>query len=102
MLKALKWFLLAFSTFIFITACTATPTSESAGQYLDSSALTVKVKAVLVDKLGTRGFAIKVKSYKGQVQLSGFVDSAIVKQRAGVIAFNVLGVKRVRNDLIIK
>ena len=101
MFKPVKLILLAF-TMLLVIACSGTTTSESTGQYFDSAALTAKVKAELVDKLGADGFAIKVKTYKGQVQLSGFVNNAMVKQRAGGVAFNVLGVKRVRNDLVVK
>ena len=64
--------------------------------------MTAKVKTNLVDQLGTKGFAIKVISYKNEVQLSGYVDSAVIKRRAGTIAANTIDVKRVRNDLIIK
>ena len=85
-----------------LLACSATPTSESAGQFVDSSAVTAKVKAELIDKLSTKAFAIKVNTYKGVVQLSGFVDGQMTKQRAGSIATNVIGVKRIRNDLIVK
>ncbi|CDZ77425.1 Osmotically-inducible protein Y precursor [Legionella massiliensis] len=101
MLKVLKIFVLAFSV-LSIIACSPTPTSESTGQYIDSSALTTKVKAELVDKLGTKGLTIKVKTFKDQVQLSGFVSSAAVKQRAGALAGNIMGVKRVINDLVVK
>lgn len=101
MLRTFKWSALALSALIII-ACASTPTSESTGQYLDSSAVTAKVKAELINKLGAKGFAITVKTYKDEVQLSGFVNSAIVKQRAGIIAANVDGVKRIRNDLIVR
>ncbi|KTD18848.1 putative periplasmic or secreted lipoprotein [Legionella lansingensis] len=101
MLRTIRSFVIIVLVSIII-ACAASPTSESTGQFLDSSAVTAKVKAELVDKLGAKGFAIKVKTYKGEVQLSGFVDSAVVKQRAGVIAGNVNGVKRIRNHLIVK
>ncbi|HAT1777235.1 TPA: BON domain-containing protein [Legionella pneumophila] len=94
--------LLVGSISMIIIACAASPLSESTGEYLDSSTTTAKVKASLVDQLGTTGFAVKVKTYKDQVQLSGFVDSQKVKQRAGIIAAGVDGVKSVRNDLIIK
>ncbi|ADG24060.1 Predicted periplasmic or secreted lipoprotein [Legionella pneumophila 2300/99 Alcoy] len=87
---------------MIIIACAASPLSESTGEYLDSSTTTAKVKASLVDQLGTTGFAVKVKTYKDQVQLSGFVDSQKIKQRAGIIAAGIDGVKSVRNDLIIK
>ena len=101
MLRIIKSISLTLLTLVMI-ACTATPTSESAGQYVDSSAVTAKVKAELIDKLGTKAFAIKVKTYKEIVQLSGFVNGSIIKQRAGLIAANVIGVKRIRNDLIVK
>ncbi|HAT8061168.1 TPA: BON domain-containing protein [Legionella pneumophila] len=94
--------LLVGSISMIIIACAASPLSESTGEYLDSSTTTAKVKASLVDQLGTTGFAVKVKTYKDQVQLSGFVDSQKIKQRAGFIAAGVDGVKSVRNDLIIK
>lgn len=101
MLKTLKILALAFSVLSLI-ACSPTPTSESTGQFIDSSALTAKVKAELIDQLGRKGLTIQVKTFKDQVQLSGFVSSAAVKQRAGALAGNILGVKRVINDLIVK
>ncbi|HAT8178205.1 TPA: BON domain-containing protein [Legionella pneumophila] len=94
--------LLVGSISMIIIACAASPLSESTGEYLDSSTTTAKVKASLVDQLGTTGFAVKVKTYKDQVQLSGFVDSQKLKQRAGIIAAGVDGVKSVRNDIILK
>ncbi len=101
MLKTIKWFAMGLSASLII-ACAPTPTSESAGQFLDSSAVTTKVKAELVDKLGAKGMAIKVKTYKDDVQLSGFVNNAVIKKRAGAVAARVHGVKHVSNNLIIK
>ncbi len=85
-----------------IIACSTSPSAESTGEYLDSSTTTTKVKASLVDELGTSGFAVKVKTYKDQVQLSGFVDTPRIKMRAGTIAAGVDGVRSVRNDIIVK
>lgn len=85
-----------------LLGCTASPTQESTGQFIDSSTLTAKVKAELIDKLGADGFSVKVKTYKDEVQLSGFVDNTIIRKRAAIIAANVIGVKRVRNALIVK
>ncbi len=85
-----------------LTGCGATAYQESTGEYLDSSAVTSKVKTRLFDNLGTEAFAIKVKTYKDVVQLSGFVNSPMTKQRAGQIADNTIGVKYVQNDLIVK
>lgn len=101
MFKLVKLFTLLFTLFALVS-CAGTPTQESTGQYLDSTAITAKVKAKLVERLGTKGFGIKVKTYKDQVQLSGFVDSAQVKQQAERIAANVKDVHKIRNDLIIK
>ena len=55
-----------------------------------------------MDELGTSGFAIKVKTYKDVVQLSGFVDNDRIRKRAGVIASGVTGVKSVSNALVVK
>jgi len=93
--------MLAFLALVII-ACAATPARESTGEYLDSAALTATIKANLVEKLGTHGFAISVKTYKDEVQLSGFVDNAGIKQQAGAIVKKTANVKRIRNDLIVK
>ncbi|WP_367605895.1 BON domain-containing protein [Legionella sp. W05-934-2] len=100
-MKLTKW-LYFVAVICFVVACAATPTSESTGEYLDSSAITAKIKAKLVDKLGTKGFSIKVKTYKDQVQLSGFVSSNRTKMIAGQIAESVGDVHTVRNDIIVK
>ena len=101
MIDSLKMLLVGAISMIII-ACAASPQAESTGEYLDSTTTTTKVKASLVDQLGTDGFAVKVKTYKDQVQLSGFVDSPRIKQRAATIAAGVGGVKSVRNDIIVK
>jgi len=93
---------LFFALTAFIIACSTTPQRESAGEFFDSTAVTTKVKASLVDELGSSGFAIQVKTFKDEVQLSGFVNDNYVRQRASVIASGVEGVKRVRNSIIIK
>lgn len=94
--------LLASLLFLILTACTVSQHTESAGEYIDSSTTTTKVKASLVDELGTSGLFVKVKTYKDEVQLSGFVDTQRIKQRAGIVAAGVDGVRNVRNDIIIK
>ena len=101
MLKTLKMFGLAFFT-LSIVACSPTSTSESTGEYLDSSAVTAKVKTRLLENLGSDSLAIKVKTYRGEVQLSGFVNNSVIKKRAGSIAMGTIDVKRVRNNLIVK
>lgn len=88
--------------FSLLIACTATPTQESTGQFLDSAALTTKIKASLVDSLGAKGLAIQVKTWKEEVQLSGYVDNIHIKKRAAHIVSGVDGVKRVRNNIVVK
>lgn len=87
---------------LLIAACMASPHGESPGEYIDSSTTTTKVKTSLVDALGSSGFAVKVKTYKDEVQLSGYVDTPLIKQRAESVTAGVPGVKNVRNDIIVK
>jgi osmotically-inducible protein OsmY len=82
--------------------CASTATSESTGQYVDDSTITTKVKAALVDDNGLKGFDIHVVTYKGVVQLSGFVDSTNTIAHATNVAESVGGVQSVRNNLIVK
>lgn len=94
--------LLLTSISLILVACYTSPYTESTGEYLDSSAITARVKASLLNELGSSGFAIVVKTYKDEVQLSGFVDNLGVRSRAAIIATGVDGVRGVRNDLIVK
>lgn len=101
MFKAIRTvFFIGIALVIF--GCAASPTSESTGEYLDSTAVTAKIKANLLDQLGTKAFAVKVKTYKDEVQLSGFVDHQSTKQKAAVIAGKVPNVRRVINNIIVK
>jgi hyperosmotically inducible periplasmic protein len=81
------------------TACSATRTQQSAGEVIDDSVLTAKVKAGLIDDPVTKAGQINVETYRGVVQLGGFVDNAAQKNQATTVARSVTGVKEVRNDL---
>jgi hyperosmotically inducible protein len=88
--------------FLSLVACHATPTRESTGEYIDDSSITTKVKtALLTDKQVSSG-SISVETFKGAVQLSGFVANAAQVTRAGEVASKVEGVKVVHNNLIVK
>lgn len=76
--------------------------SETAGEYVDDSIVTSRVKAALFNEPTLKSMQISVKTYQGTVQLSGFVDSGDSVRRAGDVASRVEGVKSVRNDLIVK
>lgn len=95
---------LVFGAFVtaVLAGCAATPTRESTGEYIDDSAITAKVKAKLVKDKQTSALAIKVVTYKGVVQLSGFANSATEKMRAGELAESVSGVKSVENNISVK
>jgi len=69
---------------------------------LTDSAITVKVKAALLAEKGVPSTAISVETYESRVLLSGFVDSAAIKDKAGRVAAGVSGVKRVQNNLVVK
>ncbi|HEX6958551.1 MAG TPA: BON domain-containing protein [Ferrovibrio sp.] len=85
-----------------VAGCTATSTRESAGEYLDSAAITAKVKAAILEDKQLKVMQISVETFRGVVQLSGFVDSAADKARAEQVVRGVEGVRGVRNDLVIK
>lgn len=85
-----------------LLGCAATPKQESTGQYIDDSVITTKVKAALFDELSLKTFQINVKTYRGVVQLSGFVESNDNVKKAGEVAGSIEGVVSVRNDLIVK
>ena len=84
---------------LLTTACSSTRTQQAPGEVIDDSLLTAKVKAALIDDPVTKAGQINVETYRGVVQLGGFVDNATEKTRATQVAGAVTGVKEVRNDL---
>jgi len=91
--------LMLIATFV---ACASTPKQESTGEYVDDSVITTKVKSLLAADDFLKSFKISVKTFKGTVQLSGFVASQQAVDKAGEIARSVKGVASVKNDLIVK
>ncbi len=88
-----------------LLGCATTPagrTSESAGEWLDNTVITTRVKTALLAEPALKSFQIGVKSFKETVQLSGFVDSSASVALAGRVAAAVPGVASVKNDLIVK
>ena len=82
--------------------CASTRTHESTGEYVDDSTITTKVKALLAENDFLKSFQISVETYKGTVQLSGFVNSRDAANKAGEITRSVKGVRSVKNNLIVK
>jgi osmotically-inducible protein OsmY len=85
-----------------LAACAGTRTQSSAGEFVDDSVITTKVKSLLAEDNFLKSFQISVESFKGTVQLSGFVNSQKAVDKAGEIAKSVQGVKSLKNDLIVK
>src|SRR3954469_19665640 len=84
------------------TGCAGTATRESTGEYIDDATLTTKVKAAFVKDPVVKAIDVKVDTFKGAVQLSGFVDTADQKARAEQIAAGVQGVTSVKNNITLK
>jgi osmotically-inducible protein OsmY len=85
-----------------LMACASTSKQEGTGEYVDDSVITTKVKTMLGADDFLKSFEISVETYKGIVQLTGFVDSQKAIDRAGAVAKGVGGVKSVKNDLSVK
>jgi osmotically-inducible protein OsmY len=86
----------------FAAGCASTATHESTGQYVDDTALTTKVKTAIFEEPTLKSSEINVETFKGKVQLSGFVSSKVDADKAVHVAQNVKGVESVKNDMRIK
>jgi osmotically-inducible protein OsmY len=85
-----------------VVGCSSTPTRESTGEYLDDAAITAKVKAAFVNDPTLKATEINVETFKGDVQLSGFVAQPQDAQHAAEVARGVKGVTSVKNDIRVK
>jgi hyperosmotically inducible periplasmic protein len=96
--------LLYIAMFVAVAGC-ATDTKEqrSAGEFTDDAALTAKVKTAIATDVGARtAAAVNVETYRGVIQLTGFVDSEDQVSKAVTAAKKVSGVRSVKNDIRIK
>lgn len=97
-----------FSTFFltallaFLVGCASTPKETGTGEYIDDTVLTTKVKAAVFNEPSLKSAEINVETFKGVVQLSGFVSSQADINRAAEVARDVKGVKSVKNDMRVK
>lgn len=94
--------LLGIVLLVAFTACAASETSRSTGDYVDDKVIASKVKTDLIANEETKARNIEVEVYRGVVQLSGFVETENAKKMAGDIARRVEGVVKVKNDLIVR
>lgn len=89
-------------TLVTVAGCPSTEKHEGTGEYIDDSAITAKVKSLMVRDPDLKAREITVETYKGVVQLSGFVSTRDEKDKAAALARGVEGVKSVKNDIRIK
>jgi osmotically-inducible protein OsmY len=85
-----------------IVGCASTAKHSSTGEYIDDTVITTKVKAAILDDKDLKVTEINVETFKGVVQLSGFVNSQGDINKAANVARNVKGVKSVKNDMRVK
>jgi hyperosmotically inducible protein len=84
---------------VTLAGCASTRTQQSAGEYIDDAALTARVKTALVQDDDVKARQVDVESFRGVVQLNGFVDSDEARRAATQVASSVDGVREVRNNL---
>src|SRR5512146_3497148 len=85
-----------------VAGCASTPTTEGTGEYVDDTMITTKVKAAILNEPTLKVAEINVETFKGVVQLSGFVTSSAAENKAVEVARTVGGVKSVKNDMRLK
>jgi len=89
-------------TLTSVIGCASTAKQESTGEYFDDSFITTKVKTAIVQESTLKSSEINVETFKGTVQLSGFVSSTTAANKAVEVTRAVKGVKAVKNDMRIK
>jgi osmotically-inducible protein OsmY len=90
------------ASLLALTGCASTAKGEGPGQYLDDSVITAKVKASIFNEPTIKATEINVETYKGDVQLSGFVADPGDAAKAVEVARGVKGVVSVKNDVRVK
>jgi len=96
-----KYFSALFLAITLVTAvgCASTSKQEGTGEYVDDSVITTKVKTAILNEPTLKVAEINVETFKGVVQLSGFVTSTAMASKAVEVAGKVSGVKSVKNDM---
>ena len=82
--------------------CASTAKQEGTGEYVDDTVVTGKVKAAILNEPMLKSAEINVETFKGVVQLSGFVSSQVAENKAVEVTRTVAGVKSVKNDMRLK
>jgi osmotically-inducible protein OsmY len=85
-----------------VLGCAGTARQETAGEFIDDAWITTRVKAALIGDEQVRATEVNVETFKGVVQLSGFVSSDAAMAQAVRVAQGIRGVTSVENDMLIK
>ena len=94
--------ILAVIVMTALMGCASTSTKEGTGEYIDDSVITTKVKAAILNEPTLKSAEINVETFKGKVQLSGFVNSQGDINRAVQVTQGIKGVTTVKNDMRLK
>ena len=100
--KSFGHIIFAWVLALMLSACAGSPQQASAGEQIDDTVVTSRVKSALLNDPAVSGIAVNVETYKGTVQLSGFVKTVAERNRAIHVSRTVPGVKRVQNDILIR
>ncbi len=87
---------------VSVVGCASTSRQEGTGEYIDDSVITTKVKAAILNEPTLKSIEINVETFKGVVQLGGFVNSQADINKAVEITRSVKGVTAVKNDMRLK
>ena len=94
--------LLLAAVLVSAAGCASNAKQEGPGEYVDDTLITTKVKTAILNDSSLKVAEINVETFKGVVQLSGFVSSQAAIDRAVRVAVGVSGVKSVKNDMLLK
>ena len=95
-------YLVGAAALAVMMGCASTAKQEGSGEYVDDTVITGKVKTAIFNEPSLKSAEINVETFKGVVQLSGFVSSTANQNTAIVVARNVAGVKSVKDDMRLK
>jgi len=94
--------ILAGLVLAILSACAPSGTTRGTGEYIDDAAISSRIKTAFATSPDVKATEVQVETYKGTVQLSGFVDSSESALRAAQIARQTPGVKEVRNSMVVR
>jgi hyperosmotically inducible protein len=87
---------------VTLAACASTPTQQAPGEYFDDAGTSARVNTALMQDPLVKAGQVDVETYRGVVQLNGFIDSTAAKDRATTVTRSVSGVQEVHNNVVVK